>query len=224
MENKCIWILCLVRLFTLMSCSWFRVCLWVAFCNHVSTLWWLKGSVGQSADFKTWNRGVSKLFPLCYGVCCGFVFSGQNVAQLHVGYSKYPKEQLQSFREDVILANHAHVSLLWPSSAQNQTCTAVLLWWPLVKTEAAKSSLLSFKLGTSGLINYNFVIMLLSNTCYAIGNPGYFPVNVVTFVVWAADLSMWVAPMRNLPNLCQWQTAYSAINSCLVVFIGIGRL
>lgn len=37
-------------------------------------------------------------------VCCGFVlfFSGQNVVQLHVGYSKYPKEQLQSFREDVI--------------------------------------------------------------------------------------------------------------------------
>lgn len=55
-----------------------------------------------------------------------FVFSGQNVVQLHVGYSKYPKEQLQSFREDVILANHAHVSLLWPLSAQNQTCTA--LW------------------------------------------------------------------------------------------------
>lgn len=91
-----------------------------------------------------------------------FVFSGQNVVQLHVGYSKYPKEQLQSFREDVILANHAHVSLLWPS-AQNQTCT--------VKTEAAKSSLLSFKLATSGLINDNFVIMLLGNTCYAIGNP-----------------------------------------------------
>lgn len=53
----------------------------------------------------------------------------------------------------------------------------------LVETEAAKSSLLSFKLATSGLINYNFVIMLLGNTCYAIGNPGYFPVNVVTFVV-----------------------------------------
>lgn len=62
-------------------------------------------------------------------VCCGFVlfFSEQNVVQLHVGYSKYPKEQLQSFREDIILANHAHVSLLWPS-AQNQTCTAMLLW------------------------------------------------------------------------------------------------
>lgn len=129
--------------------------------------------MGQAADYKTWNLGVSKLFPLCYGVCvlwfC-FVFSGQNVVQLHVGYSKYPKEQLQSFREDVILANHAHVSLLWPS-AQNQTCTAMLLWWPLVKTEAAKSSLLSFKLATSGLINDNFVIMLLGNTCYAIGNP-----------------------------------------------------
>lgn len=52
-----------------------------------------------------------------------------------------------------------------------------------METEAAKSSLLSFKLATSGLINYNFVLMLLGNTCYAIGNPGYFPVNVVTFVV-----------------------------------------
>lgn len=132
--------------------------------------------MGQAADYKTWNLGVSKLFPLCYGVCVCVVvlfflfFSGQNVVQLHVGYSKYPKEQLQSFREDVILANHAHVSLLWPS-AQNQMCTAMLLWWPLVKTEAAKSSLLSFKLATSGLINDNFVIMLLGNTCYAIGNP-----------------------------------------------------
>lgn len=223
MENKCIWILCLVRLFTLMSCSWFRVCLWAAFCNHVSTLWWLKGSVGQSADFKTWNLGVSKLFPLCYGVCCGFVlfFLGKLLRNFMLGTQSTQRSSCKASGK----------TLFWPTMLTFHCCGLhqhkirhAQLWWPLVKTEAAKSSLLSFKLGTSGLINYNFVIMLLGNTCYAIGNPGYFPVNVVTFVVWAADLSMWVAPMRNLPNLCQWQTAYSAINSCLVVFIGIGRL
>ena len=35
------------------------------------------------------------------------------------------------------------------------------------------------------------------------------------FVVWAAELSMWVVPMKDLPNLfCQ--TSYSAIDSCLM--------
>lgn len=162
MENKCIWILWDYSLWWAVvdSESAFGL-LSVIMCplyNDWKVLW-------DNLQILKLEILVSKLFPLCHGVCCGFVlfFSGQNVAQLHVGYSKYPKEQLQSFREDVILANHAHISLLWPSSAQNQTCRAVLLWWPLVKTEAAKSSLLSFKLGTSGLINYNFVIMLLGN-------------------------------------------------------------
>lgn len=114
MENKCIWILCLVRLFTLMSCSWFRVCLWVAFCNHVSTLWWLKGSVGQSADFKTWNRGVSKLFPLCYGVCCGFVlfFLGKMLRNFMLGTQSTQRSSCKASGK----------TLFWPTTLTFHCC------------------------------------------------------------------------------------------------------
>lgn len=169
MENKCIWVLWDYSLWAVVDSELAFGLLSVIMCplyNDWKVLW----DKLQIIKLEILGFPNCSLFVMVCVLWFCFVFSGQNVVQLHVGYSKYPKEQLQSFREDVILANHAHVSLLWPS-AQNQTCTAMLLWWPLVKTEAAKSSLLSFKLATSGLINDNFVIMLLGNTCYAIGNP-----------------------------------------------------
>lgn len=70
--------------------------------------------------------------------------------------------------------------------------------------------------------------MLPGSKSYNVGNPVCFPFECChvckenAFVGGAAELSMWVVPMKNLPNiLCKCQTASSAVDSCLVSFLGL---
>ena len=65
------------------------------------------------------------------------------------------------------------------------------------------------------------ITLVLGNKSCTIGEPVYFPFKWChickehVFVGRAAELSMWVAPVKGLPNLL-CQSAYSAIDSCLV--------
>ena len=78
------------------------------------------------------------------------------------------------------------------------------------------------------LVDYFFVVekllCLLSTKSHTDGKPVYFPFERChickenAFVGGAAELSMWVAPIKNLLNLCRYQTAYSSIDSRLVSF------
>lgn len=70
--------------------------------------------------------------------------------------------------------------------------------------------------------------MFLGNKSYTVGKSAYLLFiwshicKENKFVVWAAEFSMGAAPLKNLPDLlCQRQTAYSANNSCLVLFVGL---
>ena len=77
------------------------------------------------------------------------------------------------------------------------------------------------------LVYYFFVVkMLLGNKCYTTGKPVFLSFKWCHIckehasVGWAAEWGMWIAPMKNLPNLL-CQKAYSAIDTCLVLFGGL---
>lgn len=63
---------------------------------------------------------------------------------------------------------------------------------------------------------FGVVTVFLGNKSYTVGQPVYFPLNGATFVGKRIhELSVWATPML----LCQYQTAYSAVDFCLVSFI-----
>lgn len=125
--------------------------------------------------------------------------------------SKQPMTQRYSLQHEM---GHCHV---WRCFFYGRHSSS---FWTMDERGQSQTQI---NLGNLCFVDYVFVTMLLGNKCYTVGKLVYYPFKCChiwkehAFVGWAVERTMWVAPMKNLPALlCQFQTTYSAIDSCLV--------